>query len=119
LLGSVGPPDVFFSNQGMVPDLASGDGPIEVDLDTAMSVRDKVPGLGHAVELRVYRSSGGLHVDWWYDTRRMKRATVEALAERFPAALAELVSEAMASSRTDESFGAETQELGLVDLSAE
>jgi phthiocerol/phenolphthiocerol synthesis type-I polyketide synthase E len=119
LLGSVGPPDVFFSNQGMVPDLASGDGPIEVDLDTAMSVRDKVPGLGHAVELRVYRSSGGLHVDWWYDTRRMKRATVEALAERFPAALAELVSEAMTSSRTDESFGAETQELGLVDLSAE
>jgi phthiocerol/phenolphthiocerol synthesis type-I polyketide synthase E len=118
-LGHVDPPDIFLSNEGIIPELVSGDGPIEVDLDTAMSVRDTVPGLGHAIEIRVYRTSGGLHIDWWYDTRRMQRAKMEALVERFPAALSDLVSEAMASSRAGESFGAETRELGLVDLSAE
>ena len=84
-----------------------------------MPVRDKVPGLGHAIELRVYRSSGGLHVDWWYDTRRLQQAKVEALAERFPAALTELIEEAMASSRAASESGGATEELGLVDLSAE
>ena len=82
-----------------------------------MPVRDKVPGLGHAIEVRAYRSSDGLHVDWWYDTRRMERAKVEALAERFPATLTELVAEAMVSGRLEEPEA--SVELGLVDLSAE
>jgi phthiocerol/phenolphthiocerol synthesis type-I polyketide synthase E len=119
ILGPISPPDIFVSNEGMIPDLPSGEGPIEFDLDAAMPVRDKVPGLGHAIELRVYRSSGGLHVDWWYDTRRLQQAKVEALAERFLAALTELIEEAMSSSRAASESGGATEELGLVDLSAE
>jgi phthiocerol/phenolphthiocerol synthesis type-I polyketide synthase E len=69
--------------------------------------------------LRVYRSTSGLHVDWWYDTRRVQRAKVEALAERFPAVLTELVREAMSSGRADGESGSASVELGLVDLSAE
>ena len=84
LLGAVASPEIFLSNEGMIPDLPSAGGPVEVDVDTSMPVRDKMPGLGHAIELRVYRSTGGLHVDWWYDSRRIQRAKVEALAERFP-----------------------------------
>ncbi|OOK83899.1 phthiocerol synthesis polyketide synthase type I PpsE domain protein [Mycobacterium kansasii] len=38
-----------------------------------MPVRETIPGLGHAIELRAYRSGGSLHLDWWYDTRRIPR----------------------------------------------
>jgi phthiocerol/phenolphthiocerol synthesis type-I polyketide synthase E len=118
-LGPVPPPDIFLSNEGTIPESPSGDGPVQVDLDAAMPLRDKFPGLGHAIELRVYRSSGGLHVDWWYDTRRLQRAKVEALVERFPAALSELIEEAMASGSPSNELGGATEELGLVDLSSE
>jgi phthiocerol/phenolphthiocerol synthesis type-I polyketide synthase E len=84
-----------------------------------MPVRDKTPGLGHPIEIRVYRTSGGLHVDWWYDTRRVQRVKVEVLAERFPTVLTELVREAMSSGRADDEAGSASVELGLVDLSAE
>ena len=63
-----------------------------------MPAREMLPGLGHAIELRVYRSSGLLHLDWWYDSpptrpsRRWKR-----LREQFPVALTELIQEAIAS----------------------
>jgi phthiocerol/phenolphthiocerol synthesis type-I polyketide synthase E len=119
LLGAVASPDIFLSNEGMIPDLPSAGGPVEVDVDTSMPVRDKVPGLGHAIELRVYRSTSGLHVDWWYDSRRIQRAKVEALAEHFPAALIELAKEAMVTGRADAESGSASVELGLVDLSAE
>jgi phthiocerol/phenolphthiocerol synthesis type-I polyketide synthase E len=119
LLGPIDPPDIFLSNEGMIPDLPSAGAPVEVDFDTAMPVRDKTPGLGHPIEIRVYRTSGGLHVDWWYDTRRVQRVKVEALAERFPTVLTELVREAMSSGRADDEAGSASVELGLVDLSAE
>jgi phthiocerol/phenolphthiocerol synthesis type-I polyketide synthase E len=118
-LGPVPPPDIFVSNEGIIPDLPPGDGPVQFDLDAAMSVRDKVPGLGHALEVRLYRSAGLLHVDWWYDSRRLQRAAVEALVEHFPVALGELIDEAMASILTEGELGGTTEELGLVDLSAE
>jgi phthiocerol/phenolphthiocerol synthesis type-I polyketide synthase E len=118
-LSLIPPPDIFLSNEGMIPDLPPGDGPVQFDLDTAMSVRDKVPGLGHALEIRVYRSAGQLHVDWWYDSRRLQREAVEALAGHLPIALSELIDEAMASIRADGELGGTTEELGLVDLSAE
>src|ERR1700694_4888045 len=119
LPGPIPPPDIFVSNEGMIPDLPPGEGPVQFDLDAAMPVRDKVPGLGHAIEVRAYRSSGVLHCDWWYDVRRLQRATVEALVEHFPIALTELVEEAIASSRADSELGGATEELALVDLSAE
>src|SRR6185295_15763480 len=110
-------PDIFLSNEGMIPDLPSAGGPVEVDADVSMSVRDKVPGLGHAIELRVYRSTSGLHLDWWYDSRRIQRSKVEALAMRFPAALTELAKEAMVTGRAEDESASEPVELGLVDLS--
>jgi phthiocerol/phenolphthiocerol synthesis type-I polyketide synthase E len=117
ILGPIPPPDIFVSNEGMIPELPSGEGPVQFDLDAAMPVRDKVPGLGHAIEVRLYRSSGVLHVDWWYDIRRLQRAKVEALVNHFPIALTELMEEAIA--RADSESGGATEELALVELSAE
>jgi hypothetical protein len=54
------------------------------------------PGLGYAVELRVYRTDGLLHLDWWYDANRFDRYTVEELTEQFPFALFEMTSDAFA-----------------------
>jgi phthiocerol/phenolphthiocerol synthesis type-I polyketide synthase E len=119
IFGPIPSPDILVSDEGMIPDLPSGDGPVQFDLDAAMPVRDKLPGLGHAVEVRVYRCSGVLHVDWWYDVRRVERAKAEALAEQFPIALAELMDEAIASTRAEADLGGVHSELGLVDLSAE
>ena len=54
------------------------------------------PGLGYALELRVYRTDGLLQLDWWYDTTRFDRYTVEELTEQFPFALFEMTSDAAA-----------------------
>jgi hypothetical protein len=54
------------------------------------------PGLGYALELRVYRTDGLLHLDWWYDTTRFDRYTVEELTEQFPLAVFEMTSDAAA-----------------------
>jgi len=45
------------------------------------------PGLGYALELRVYRTDGLLHLDWWFDTNRFDRYTIEELIEQFRCAL--------------------------------
>ena len=52
------------------------------------------PGLGYALELRVYRGDGLLHLDWWYDAARFDRYTIEELMEQFPLALFEMTSDA-------------------------
>jgi len=54
------------------------------------------PGLGYALELRVYRTDGLLHLDWWFDTNRFDRYTIEELIEQFPLALFEMTSDAAA-----------------------
>ena len=54
------------------------------------------PGLGYALELRVYRTDGQLHLDWWFDTNRFDRYTIEELTEQFPLALYEITSDAAA-----------------------
>jgi hypothetical protein len=54
------------------------------------------PGLGYALELRAYRIDGELHLDWWYDSTRFDRYTIEELAEQFPLALFEMTSDAAA-----------------------
>jgi hypothetical protein len=54
------------------------------------------PGLGYALEVRVYRTDGLLHLDWWYDSTRFDRYTVEELTEQFPLALFEMTSDAAA-----------------------
>ena len=53
------------------------------------------PGLGHALELRVYRIGDLVHLDWWFDASRFERYTVEELTEQFPLALYEMTSDAL------------------------
>jgi hypothetical protein len=64
--------------------------------EESMPTHETPPGLGHALELRVYLAAGLLHVDWWYDTSRFERYTVEELTEQFPFALFEMTSDAAA-----------------------
>ena len=53
------PPDIHFSYLGTIPMPPPGDAPVAIRLQTpTMPVRETIPGLGHAIELRVYRLSG-------------------------------------------------------------
>ena len=116
LLEAAPPADVFFSYAGTIPDLpslSSDDAPVQLDADTAMPVREAIPGLGHALELRVYRSAGVLHLDWWYDARQVEPAVVQSLAEGFATTVTGLVREAIAEEELDSA----SDELTLVDLS--
>lgn len=116
LLGVADRADLHFSYIGTIPDLpelSTQDAPVQLDTDTAMPVRETIPGLGHAVELRVYRSAGVLHLDWWHDTRRIDAAAAQSLADFYTEALLELIREAVAQDETDSA----SDELTLVELS--
>lgn len=63
--------------------------------EQAVPVQETATGLGHALEVRVYRESGDVRVDWWYDTSRFESYTVEELTEQFPLALFEMTSDAL------------------------
>ena len=52
------------------------------------------PGLGYALELRMYRIDGEVHLDWWYETSRFDPYTVEELMEQFRLSLYEMTSDA-------------------------
>ncbi|BBY29236.1 type I polyketide synthase [Mycolicibacterium sediminis] len=113
-LAATRPADVLFTHAGAIPDLPpTEDSAVALDADTAMPVRDAPPGLGHALELRAFRSAGVLHLDWWYDTGRIEPAVVEALSAHFPTALADLVIDVMAQAGFDAG-----DELELIDLSS-
>ena len=75
--------EVYFNYLGEVPEES-----------VPVPVQETPPGLGHALELRVYRTKGRVHVDWWYDTSRFEAYTVEELTEQFPLALYEMTSDA-------------------------
>jgi phthiocerol/phenolphthiocerol synthesis type-I polyketide synthase E len=115
LLAATAPADLFFNYIGAIPDLpALGDDvAVQFDSDTALPVREAIPGLGHAIELRVFRSAGVLHLDWWYDTRRVDASTVQSLADGFSRTLLELIRDALAEDDID----ADSDEMELVDLS--
>jgi phthiocerol/phenolphthiocerol synthesis type-I polyketide synthase E len=116
LLGATDPADIYFSYVGTVPDLPSlpSDAvPVQFDADTAMPVRDAIPGLGHAIEFRIYRSAGVLNLDWWYDSRRIEPAAAQSLADGFSRTLVELIREALAEDELDSG----SDEMELVDLS--
>jgi hypothetical protein len=81
---SGGMSEVYFNYLGEVPE------------DTVpVPVQETPPGLGHALEVRVYRTADLMHVDWWYDTSRFEAYTVEELTEQFPLALFEMTSDAL------------------------
>ncbi|MEB3030799.1 type I polyketide synthase [[Mycobacterium] nativiensis] len=115
LFDSVPPADVHFDYVGAIPDLPSvGDAPVQFDPDTAMPVREAIPGLGHALGLRAYRTGGVLHLDWWYDSRRIEESVVRAIADGFSTAVLELVRAAIA----EEDLASEGEdEMALVELS--
>jgi hypothetical protein len=77
------PSEVFLNYVGTLP-------------DGAEPTYETPPGLGYALELRVYRADGQLRLDWWYDTTRFDRYTIEELTEQFPLALFEMTSDAAA-----------------------
>jgi phthiocerol/phenolphthiocerol synthesis type-I polyketide synthase E len=117
LLGATRPADVFFSYVGTIPDLSSlssDDAPVQFDTDMELPVREAIPGLGHAVELRVYRSAGVLHLDWWYDSRRLDPALAKSLADEFSTTLLAMTRAAIAEAELDSA----SDELALVDLSS-
>lgn len=118
LLAAAGPSDIHFRYVGLIPQLPQVDAPVQFDSDATLPVREPIPGLGHSVEFRVYRHSGSLHLDWWYDTRRVASATTEALAQHFPSALRALIGDAVAAIPDDGDTTSEPVELALVDLSA-
>lgn len=80
LAGALGAetPEVFFHYAGTTPARSAS-----------------APLRGHALEVRAYRDGGQMHLDWWFDSRRFDRATVQEFAEQFPFALIELTSEAV------------------------
>ena len=117
-LGAVPHADVFFSYLGVIADLPAFEGPVQLDMDAAMPAREMLPGLGHALELRVYRTGGLLHLDWWFDTRRLQRAEVKKLSAQFPMSLADLTREAIAAAEQEGEIAIDTEESVLVDLSA-
>jgi phthiocerol/phenolphthiocerol synthesis type-I polyketide synthase E len=118
LLAAHPSPDICFSYVGTIPELPVTDGPVQFAMDAAMPTRESLPALGHAIELRVYRVFGQLQVDWWYDIRRVERATVAALAEHFPIALDELTSAAISTADEDSEIAMAEDAFALVDLSS-
>ena len=112
-------PEISVCNEGTIMELPVGNAAVQFDRDTTMPVRDKIPGLGHAIEIRLYRASGVLHIDWWYDVRRLPQATVETLTANFSVALGEIVAEATAASRADSELNSVTTGFSLADLSTE
>ena len=99
----------------MIPELPPLDAPVQFDSDAAIPVRDAIPGLGHAIEFRVYRHSGCC-ISIGGMTPAGSSARAEALAQRFPSALRVLIQEAIEAARRD-GIGSEPVELALVDLS--
>ncbi len=117
LLGAARPADIFFSYVGTIPDLpsvSSDDAPVQFDADTAMPVREAIPGLGSR------RGASGVSLGWCAapglvvrhaaGSRRPRR---RSLADGFSTALMDLVRQAIAEDESDSAI----DELTLVDLS--
>ncbi|CAN5417129.1 polyketide synthase [soil metagenome] len=65
--------------------------------EVLISYRGSAPEVAcfdHALEIRIYRDGGVVHLDWRYDSRQFASYAVQELTEQFPLALIELTSEA-------------------------
>jgi phthiocerol/phenolphthiocerol synthesis type-I polyketide synthase E len=118
LLGAAGAAEVLVSYLGMIPEWQDSDAAVRFDSDSELTIREAVSGLGHPVELRAYRHGGVLHLDWWYDSRRVSGATIEALAEQFPATLIQVIGEALHGDADGDDSEDEDEEFTMIDLSA-
>ena len=109
--------EILFGYAGTMPELSGlipEDAAVQFDTDTALPVREPLPGLGHAIELRGYRSAGALHLDWWYDSRRIEPSIAESLAQEFTSVLMDLTRDAV----VEDEMESANEELALVDLSS-
>lgn len=121
LLEATAAPDIHFANLGMISERQASEdskAPARTVSDDEQVFPDAPPGLGHPIELRAYRRGGALHVDYWYDRRRVPGATIEALAARFPAMLIGLVDEAVTEVVGQDASDADDAARTLVELSA-
>ncbi len=73
------PADVAFSFLGLPPEPSLG----------PLQLAD-----GPALGVLAYRAEGEVQMDWWYDSRRLNRCTVEELANQFRLGLISVTSEA-------------------------
>ncbi|BBY54399.1 acyltransferase domain-containing protein [Mycobacterium koreense] len=120
---------IYLHNAGTIPELPSlstDDAPVQFDPDTALPVRDTVPGLGHAIELRLYRLAGQLHLDWWHDTRRIDADATQRLAVTLAEAVMRLARTVIdedsgdaSDDRSDGDADLADGDLTLVDLSSQ
>lgn len=120
---------IYLHNAGTIPELPSlstDDAPVQFDPDTALPVRDTVPGLGHAIELRLYRLAGQLHLDWWHDTRRIDAGAMQRLAATLAEAVMRLARTVIdedsgdaSDDRSDGDADLADGDLTLVDLSSQ
>lgn len=118
VLGAQRTPDIHFRYAGTIPESVDVHAPVQFDSDTTMPVRETIPGLGHTIELRTYRCAGVLHLDWWYDARRIRGETAEALQQTFPKTLSELIQQAIAEEQDQSETTGSTEGGALVDLSS-
>ena len=118
LLGANGTSEFLLSYLGMMPEWQRNDAAVQFDGDGELTVRETLPGLGHPVELRSYRHGGVLHLDWWYDSRRIAAGQLETLAEQLPAVLISLIDEAISGGVDSDDSEADDEAMALVDLSA-
>lgn len=109
--------DLLVTFAGAIPDLPAdaANAPISLDSDAALAIRETVPGAGHAIEVRVYRAGGSLHIDWWYDHRRVDTERAALLADVFGHTLTDLARESIIEDETDSA----SDELELIDLSSD
>ncbi|KRE34548.1 hypothetical protein ASG82_20150 [Mycobacterium sp. Soil538] len=81
--------------QGAHNALAAASGHTGVSAEIALTIGPIADAEGTmALELRVQRIDGLLHVEWWYDAARLDGYSVEEMAEQFPLALIEITSDA-------------------------
>ncbi|MDP7702945.1 type I polyketide synthase [Mycobacterium sp. TY815] len=116
--GAQRPPDIHFRYAGTIPELPPIEAPVRFESDVTLPVRETIPGLGHALEVRVYRFAGSTHLDWWYDSRRIAADTVQELARTFPQALRELIQEGIAAEQLESEIAGVAEAGALVDLSS-
>ena len=118
LLGAVAPSDFLLSYLGMMPEWRHSDAAVQFHGDGELTVAETRPGLGHPVELRSYRHGGVLHVDWWFDSRRIAAETLQTLADQLPGILVALIDEAVSGGVDTDDAEADDEAMALVDLSA-
>ena len=113
--GTVRSSDIAFTYAGTIPDMsafASDEARCSLTPTRNRRCARRSRVWDMPLELRVYRSRGQLHVDWWYDARRIDAAAAQALATAFGTELSGLVAEAA----IEEELDSANDELTLVEF---